>query len=202
MDLKPITQSKVIIVEGSDDENLISALIQYIGLSGIQIISCEGKPVMPSVIKTVRNMPDFENKVTSLGVVRDANDVADRTFQSVCTALANASLSVPECPLAITDGIPRVSVMIWPCDANKGILEDVCLQSIANYPEMMCVNQYFECLEKQGIEPSHKLSKAKVQTFLASGSEPYPHLGIGALKDRWPFDNNAFDKVKQFLTNL
>ena len=55
--------------------------------------------------------------------------------------------------------------MIWPCDANKGILEDVCLQSIANYPEMLCVNQYFECLERQGVELSHKLSKAKVSRY-------------------------------------
>ena len=202
MDLKPITQSKVIIVEGVDDENLLSALIQYIGLSGIQIISCAGKSEMPSVIKTVRNMPDFENKVTSLGVVRDANDDAEHTFQSVCTALYTAGLSVPERPLAVADGKPRVSVMIWPCAANKGLLEDVCLQSIANYPEMMCVNQYFECLSRHGVELSHKLSKAKVQTFLASGPEPYPHLGVGALKGRWPFDNNAFEKVKQFLTNL
>ena len=197
-----ISESKLIIVEGSDDKDFLHALIEYIGLSGIQIIPGNGKNQMPTLIKTITITSQFENMVTSLGVVRDADENANSTFQSIRTALQNAGLPVPESPIVIADGNPRVSVLIWPLSSNEGEIEDICLESIAEYPEMNCINQYFDCLQRESIEISHKISKAKVKAFLASKTDLPHRLGIAALKGYWPFDNPIFDGIKQFLKGL
>lgn len=202
MQLEPVTQSKLVVVEGDDDKNLLAALIKHLRLTGIQIIPCIGKGEMPNVIRAVRNTSDFENKVASLGVVRDADEDADRTFLSVCDALSKAGLSVPNRPLTVASGTPRVIVMIWACDRNEGTLEDVCLQSVAELSEIACISQYFECLQKQSIVLPGNLSKAKVQAFLASRPEPCPHLGVAALKGYWPFDSKAFHDARKFLVKL
>ena len=201
MELEPITESKLIIVEGEDDKNLLLALIKEIGLRGIQIISVRGKGEMQDKIMAIRNTTNFENKVTSLGVVRDADEDAENTFLSVCDALSKAGLSVPRGPLTISSGTPRVIVLIWPCDKKEGTLEDVCLQSVAELSEVECLSQYFECLQKQRVIPGN-MAKAKVQAFLASRPESCPHLGVGALKGYWQFESKAFDGVKNFLAQL
>lgn len=202
MQLEPITQSKLVVVEGDDDKNLLVALIEHLGLTGIQIIPCVGKGEIPDKIMAIRKTSDFENKVASLGVVRDADEDSENTFRSVCDALRKAGLSVPSKPLTVASGTPRVIVMIWPCDRNKGTLEDVCLQSVAELSEIACVSQYFECLQKQSIVLPGNLSKAKVQAFLASRPEPCPHLGVAALKGYWQFKSKAFDDVRKFLSQL
>lgn len=202
MELEPITESKLVVVEGDDDKNLLVALIEELGLTGIQIIQVGGKGEMQDKIKAIRKTTGFENKVTSLGVVRDADEDAESTFRSVCDALRKAGLSVPSEPLKVASGIPRVIVLIWPCDRKEGTLEDVCLQSVAELSEIECVRQYFECLQKQSIVLPDNLSKAKVQAFLASRPESCPHLGVGALKGYWQFESKAFDGVKNFLAQL
>ena len=202
MELEPITESKLVVVEGNDDKNLLGALIEDLGLRGVQIIRVEGKGEMQDKIMAVRKTTDFENKVTSLGVVRDADEDAEGTFQSVCDALRKAGLSVPSEPLTVASGTPRVIVLIWPCDRKEGTLEDVCLQSVAELSEIACVSEYFECLQKKGIVLPGNLSKAKVHAFLASRPEACPSLGVGALKRYWQFESKAFDGVRNFLAQL
>lgn len=201
MELDAITKSKLIIIEGNDDEELLIKLAELLEVSGIQMIKCIGKGEMPDVVKTVKITPGFD-MVSSLGIVRDADKDAKGVFMSICNALKAAGLDAPEKLLKITEGIPRVIVMIWPCDSNEGILEDVCLQSVADCSEMKCVERYFECLQNEGIKMPKNVSKAKVQTFLASQFETYPHLGVAAKKGCWQFDNKVFDELKDFLTAL
>ena len=201
MELEPVKESKLVVVEGNDDKNLLDALIEELGLTGIQTVPIGGKGEMRDKIMAIRQTTDFENKVTSLGVVRDADEDAESTFRSVCDALSRAGLSVPREPLTITSGTPRVIVLIWPCDKKKGTLEDVCLQSVAELSEVECIRKYFECLQKQRVIPGN-MAKAKVQAFLASRPESCPHLGVGALKRYWQFESKVFDGVRNFLAQL
>jgi hypothetical protein len=201
MKLEPITENKLIIVEGDDDKNLLSALIEDIGLSGIQIIGCIGKGEMPDVIRTVQQSTGFKGFVQSLGIVRDCDVDAKSAFLSVCDALHKANLSVPPKPLVVAQGTPNVIIVILPCDSEKGALEDVCLQSVSDYPEMSCLNEYFSCLEGIDVIPKN-ISKAKAQAFLASRIETVPHIGIAAQKRYWPWSHEAFNGIKEFLNKL
>jgi hypothetical protein len=69
-------------------------------------------------------------------------------------------------------------------------------------PAMICVDQYFDCLDQQLVDKPQKLSKAKVRVFLSSREDPTLPLGISAKKGYWPLDSDAFADVRRFLKSL
>jgi len=74
--------------------------------------------------------------------------------------------------------------------------------SVIDIRRQVCVDKYFECISKLGIEMPHNMSKAKVKAFLASRPEICPYLGVAALKGYWPFNNDVFNDIKEFLRGL
>jgi len=62
-----------------------------------------------------------------------------------------------------------------------------------------CMEAYFQCLQEKGLSLPNKISKAKVQVFLASRQKVGLSLGVAAKAKLWQFDDNAFDQVKTFL---
>jgi hypothetical protein len=67
---------------------------------------------------------------------------------------------------------------------------------------MPYVERYFECLQEQGLPWPRNRSKARVQTFLASRSEPGKRLGEAAQAGYWPWEDRAFEQVKDFLRQI
>ncbi|MFC1947865.1 DUF3226 domain-containing protein [Chloroflexota bacterium] len=200
--LTNITSNKLIVTEGQDDENLLFAVMKHLGLDEIQVINCEGNSDLTDKIRTIAATHGFRENVRSLGIVRDAELNSEGAFQSVCNALSNSGLGVPDEPLKSCTTMPRTTVLIWPHKQEAGKLEDICLQSIYEFPEMSCIDDFFECLKAKDIPEPNDISKAKVKAFLASRQESVPHLGIAASKGYFPLDNAAFDDVKTFLRML
>lgn len=198
LETREITEPKVLIVEGKDDKNFFEALINHLGLLKIQVKDIGGKTQLKDRLKALVQTSGF-TQVTSLGVVRDANDDHVAAFQSVCAALQNANLPVPERPWMAVGNEPKIVVLILPKENENGILEDLCLEAANSDPAMPCVNQYFECIKKQSLNPPSNLSKAMVHAFLASRPDPDLRLGEAAQKGYWPFEDDAFKQVKTFL---
>lgn len=182
-----------LVVEGDEDRFFFEAFINYLGLGQIQIVPIGGKTELQRNLSTLVKTSGHENMV-SLGVVRDADLNPISAFQSVCGALHGTGLSVPDRPLAATGNNPRVAVMILPAENLAGMLEDLCLRSVAENPTMFCVEQYFQCLQERGVPKPRNMSKAKVQAFLASKEEAGKRLGEAAHAGYWPFSDNALDK--------
>jgi len=202
--LSPITATKLIAVEGKEEVNFLCALKDCLGIDDVEIRDIAGKYVLPTKLKSLVKTPGFSN-VVSFGVMRDANSSASAAFQSVCGALRSAGLSVPAQPLMpvqADQGQPQVVVLILPHGASEGMLEDVCLQSVVGDPAMTCVGEYFQCVKRNLSSLPSNLSKAKVHAFLSSRDKPDLRLGEAAQKGYWPWDNQTFDPVKQFLSML
>lgn len=161
-----ITKPNVLVVEGREEELFFGALVNRLGLQNIQIVPLGGKEQLRRNLKALVVSPRFAD-VTSLGIVRDANADPSAAFQSVRDALLAVNLPPPEHPLAPVGHSPRVTVIILPEASVPGMLEDLCLRAIAQDPAMLCVEQYFQCLQQQGISLPDNVSKAKVQVFLA-----------------------------------
>lgn len=196
-----IQEAKVIAVEGKEEVEFFSAMMVYLGLTGIQVLDYGGKDQLRPFLKALKATTGFA-RVASLGVVRDANANAANAFQSVRDALQDAGLPIPTQMLVATGASPQVTVMILPDGTSSGMLEDLCLASVARNPAMTCVEQYFQCVQMQiGSLPSN-MSKAKVHIFLASKPDPDLRLGEAAQAGYWPWDDPAFDHVKQFLSSL
>jgi hypothetical protein len=199
---RPITEARQLVVEGRDAEGFFRALLRELGLSGIQVQNFGGIGELADFLKALRNTPDFGRIVASLGIVRDAETDPRAAFQSVCSALHNAGLSAPGQPMMPAGGRPQVNVLILPNAATSGMLESVCLASVADDPTIRCVEEYLECVRREtGALPAN-LPKARLHAFLATRSRPGLRLGEAAEAHYWPWDSQAFDQVKQFLCQL
>ena len=199
-----ITQTKLLLVEGRDEENFFAALIKHLGISGIQIVGAGGERQFKQRLAVITSTSGFR-EVTAIGVVRDADEDREKAFESVCSRLRDAGLSVPKEPMVFSDGGRKTIVMIMPPQevGTNRMLEDVCLESVKGDPATRCVQGYFACLEEESItHEANAIAKAKLHVFLAFREQPDLRLGEAAQKGYWPWDDPAFDKVKDFLQQL
>lgn len=210
-ELRRITEPHLLIVEGKDEVNFFDALRRHIGISGIQVEDFAGKNNLsgPDGLGVLKVRPGF-NSVYSIGIVRDGDGDKKGAFNSVCSALRAADLPIPSEPLVLTNGHPRISVMIMPpveVETDQ-MLEDLCLAAATDDPDMRsvmrCVDEYFNCLGEQA-NISHKknvLPKARLHAYLASRPDPESRLGIAAQKGYIPMDSPVFKPVTDFLRQL
>ncbi len=199
-----VEQPRLLVVEGVSEAHLFSALFAHIAekdgvrLDDVQIVNVGGRDNIRRDIQVIVNDRNF-GMVSAIGVVRDADDSAANALRSVQGALRAAGLPAPGASLSVVGSNPKVAALILPHGRSSGVLEDVCLESVAGDPAMGCVQDYFSCIESRlGAQPS-SLSKAMAQAFLASRERPGLPLGLAAYRDYWDFDHSAFDALKEFV---
>jgi len=164
----PIVKPKILLVEGMDEFNLFNELLNELNLRDIQVIEVGGKD------KFAKDMPQLPVRtgfeiVTSIGIVRDADNNPQAAFQSIRGILHSMQYPEPNAPLETAHGSPNITIMIVPDIDKTGMIEDICLNSVADDNAMICVNQYFECLElQQRVLAANVMPKARVRAFLAS----------------------------------
>jgi hypothetical protein len=218
----------VVLVEGTDDVQFFSALIQHtrpgssesdvgsggyglqlqapggkrkfmhVRVGGIDVVEV-GKDEFGAMLNALVSNKALR-KVGSIGVVRDADRSASKAFEDVRRALGQAGLAAPKFRMRPAGRSPRVTVMIMPGSAHKGCLEDLCLRSVEAEPLMSCVRDFIACAERSTKSPPRNLSKAKVQAYLAAMEHDNLRLGFATKKGIWPLDRKAFDQVKRFLS--
>ncbi|MBC6453423.1 MAG: hypothetical protein GDA43_09530 [Hormoscilla sp. SP5CHS1] len=173
------------------------------GISGIQIQVAEGADNLRLFVEMLTIDANFHT-VTSLGIVRDADENAASKFQSVCDALRNANLPVPREQIRPTSDRPQVSVLILPDTTSPGTLETLCLRTVSEDPMMSCIEEYFDCVQQRVAKPpkSKDMDKAKVKVFLASREDPTLLLGQAAQRKYWNWDSPALSPVKEFIQAL
>jgi len=166
---EPITKPKLLLVEGKDEFYLFTELIQILNLDqNLDVREVGGKD---QFFRKLHKMQDSSGKeiIKSIGIVRDADNNPDATFQSVCNVLGKVGLPIPTAPLKPKAGYPQVTVMIIPDEHSKGMLETVCLESVRDDPAMICVEEFFDCLKtKRDSLSVNDNPKAQVRAFLAS----------------------------------
>lgn len=196
-----IQKSRLLIVEGKDEEEFLGALIADLGLQEIQVAGIGGKTKIRQNLKALVRRPSF-SRVEALGLIRDADTDPEAAFKSVKNALSAAGLPSPKKPLQPAKGHPRVNVMILPSSERKGALEDLCLEAVAQDSANICVDEYFDCLKEKDVALPKAFSKARVRVFLSSREDPTLPLGLAAKKGYWPFDHEVFEPLRQFLMSL
>jgi len=195
-----ITERNLLLVEGRDEEMFFKAMVRNLKLQSLQIMPLQGKSALPYKIKAVKLLPGFDS-IVSVGITRDADENPDTAFESVCGALRSAGLGVPEKPCEAAGTNPTVRVFILPSNERPGMLEDLCLEAIADDPAMTCVESFFRCLKDTGIPLPGNMSKARIQTFLASREKPGLRLGEAAA-DYIPCNAAAFARLADFLRQV
>ena len=168
-------------------------------VENIQVEAYEGKNKLPDYLAALVLRPGFGD-LNSLGVTRDADNNAQSGFDSVRDALRRIGLAAPSTHVAIEQGKPQVGIFILPDGQSLGMLEDLCLASLASHPSMQCLDDYFNCIQRQTGRLPNNLSKARIHAWLSSQERPDLPLGLAAEKGYIDWSNAAFDPIKKFLS--
>ena len=207
--------TKLLLVEGNDDFRFFRAMSRHLGITDVTVSSYNGKPNLGNDLSDRVRSPGFQ-AVSSLGIVRDADDSSRSAFDSVAGSLRRARLPTPDAPITPIerDGL-RISVLILPPDYEQGELENVCLESIEGSQEMQCVENYLIC--QNSLEPgitSNQIAKARLHSYLAAGPiyaiedrqlgrrRPALRLGEAADAGVWDWESPVFAKIASFLRSL
>jgi hypothetical protein len=218
----------VLLVEGKDEMSFFSALILHMSpkatIDRVENNSqqCIVKNVLPGVnieIREVRGKDQFPNvlplflmdpgfpQVKAYAIIRDADSNAEATLASIQDLLKRNNQPYPTKNASFKsngDNTRKVGIFIMPgLPALKGMLEDLCLLSVKLHPIMPHVTDFMEQVKNtMGKEAPKNESKASVQAFLSGMRETVSSLGIAAQKHYWPFDDGAFNDIRNFLEQL
>lgn len=207
-------EPKALLVEGKDEVNFFEALLKQLGITGVAVQEIGGKDKFPNELPAF--LLSFGEQIVAYAVVRDADRNADSTFQSVIDLLKKQGEPFPARAGAYAaTGGRRVGVYIMPGNQEEGMLEDLCMQTVADHPVMDCVDRYFSCLSERlapfvpvenRIQGRHYFprnpSKARALAFLAGLDNAHSSVGIAAKKGCWNFDHPSLIKLKEFLVGL
>lgn len=196
-----IDKPKLVIGEGKEEVAFFSALLRHLKLEDIKIGEYGGKGELGGFIRKLTKFSGF-NDLVSLGVTCDADNSFERTFQSVQSALRNASLSVPDRPLEMAGEKPQIYIFVLPDNESPGMLEDLCLRSVQNDRGMKCVDDFMKCVVDHAKREPSPDAKARVHAWLASQDRPDLQLGVAAESGIWPLGGEAFTRIGDFLRSL
>jgi hypothetical protein len=198
-----ITKSSQLLVEGRDAEAFFYPFLEDMSMSdAIEIQNYGGVNELRGFLRQFVISSDFKDVVTSIGIIRDAEDDPGAAFQSVCDTLEGVGLAKPVQPTVAEGEDPKVNVLILPDASSRGMLETLLLRAVEHDPATKCIDQFLECVNQETNVSSQPEEKAKVLAFLASRPRVLPLIGYAARAGYWQFQSSAYDHVREFIGAL
>jgi hypothetical protein len=203
---RPILTSKQILVEGRSAEIFFREWIDSTHLKGqIEARDFGSISNLTGYLKLFISQKDFREKVTAIGIVRDAEEKAPiGAFDSVCASLTAAGVKSPDSVGVYSDGMPRAGVFILPDCESPGMLETLCWSAIQNDSDRIhhskCVDSYLMSLREKNLIRNE--AKARIWAYLAGFGEFEPQLGRSAQAKIWDWNNSVFSKLTSFMNSL
>ncbi len=181
--------SKLLIVEGSSDANVISALAKVGDLDRDFEIK-EQRGIL-QVISAVRAYWS-QSGIQVLGMVVDADENALQQWNIIRQTLGGDPVFAPlkdqpDSTGTVLPGRPRLGIWIMPDNSNAGELEDFIAKMIPEPDPVWprAVDFIAGIPEADRKFPAHKAPRATVHAWLATRSRPRPMwagIGDGDLK--------------------
>ena len=191
---------KFVFCEGKDDELVLRSLAKALGLD-IKVEEYGGKNNLPHFLQGLSKRPEFaQQQVAAMAILRDADENLAAAFASVQDTLKLHNFAAPDANEPFTASTPRVGIFIVGAD-GRGMMEDLCLKSVADRPEFACVDEYFRCIAQHSTRKDFT-SKAKVRVWMASHVDWEYYVGKAAEEGYWPWESPAFAALKNFLRTL
>lgn len=190
--VKPLqlTESRLLIGEGIEEQRFFTALLKAHSVTAVQVLQYGGKHKLRKFLSSIHTLPGFGG-VVWLGVTRDADDDFASATQSVDDAVVAARVLWPVSP--------RVETFILPNNRDSGMLETLCVQSVADERVVACVNEFVECVAKSAPGRPGNRDKAMSHAFLASLPTPDLRLAEAAEAGEWKLTHSAFQPFVDFV---
>lgn len=190
-----------LLVEGRDSEGFFKALSRHLGLTNVQIQDFGGVNDLRNFLRAFVTGPDF-SLVTSIGIVRDAEDSSRRAFESVQGSLKGAGLPVPQAAGQLLGDRPAVAVMILPGANRAGMLETLLNETLCGDQVQACIDDFFRCVEEHCGEPVRRLHKARAHAYLATKPDPHLSVGFAAKRGYWDLEHKSLEPLRAFLREI
>lgn len=199
---RELIHGKILLVEGEDDEKFFKHYMIHLGINidEIHIIKTKGN-FNEVYAKSLTTRPDFIGKISILGIIRDSDLGVTSTFEDVKELFNGTNLNFPKSPNCFSNNGIRVGVFVIGNNSDIKMLEDLCLKTVENKPEIQCVNNLFKCVIKIDNREFANPSKSKAQAYLATQTTYAKHIGLGAKAGSWDFTSTALNSLKEFLSN-
>lgn len=212
--LDAISHPGLIVCEGPDDERFLRMMLVHLGIDSVWVEYVEGESQFRRYVRGLRGRAGFE-VLRAFAIVRDADRATGTKFEHACALLRDFGYPSPHQPVQLARGqfparapgtsgrIGATAVVVLPIDRRTGALEDLCLESLAEDPSVVCVDDFLSCVATTGVLwPDRFRAKARLNAWLASRPDPRHRLRDALSAGLFPLDHNAFEPVKQFLHDL
>ena len=168
------TSPRVLLVEGQDDEHIVSHLrernlsMPEFAIADRQSISKLLRAIAADVLAPGR---------TAVGILVDADEDVQSRWQAVVNRLLRANIDSPERPDpsgTIIDTRPRVGIWLMPNNETPGELEEFVASMIPDGdPVWPLAKEYVDRIPTKHRKFSdRKILRAKVHSWLATRTEP------------------------------
>ncbi len=197
--IEAILQPKLVLVEGKDDKDFLIEYGKHLGITNCRVEPVDSVSNFNKEIPTQTKRPGFD-KITHFAIIRDKDtgNIQDAFASIVKIFKSKTSIStLPQEHGKWSDGKLKIGIFIMPGKQEGNMLEDLCLNTVANKPEMKCVNEFSKC-----IGQTSNMVKSRTLAFLAAQNEPVNTIGLGAYKGYWNFDAPELNELKDFLSVL
>jgi hypothetical protein len=199
--VKPLKKTKLLAVEGTDEVIFFEELFKHIGmLDKVELREVGGKDQFKIKMPTLQKTTGFNN-LDAIGIIRDADENFESAFESIKGVFEKMGIQVPARPGQFSDGVPKVGIFIMPDNANKGMLENLCLNTVKDDQAMECVDQFINCAKELKKQPKNA-AKTKAQAYLALMPEIANSVGRGAQKGYWNFNSRELIPLINFINQL
>ncbi len=171
------TDSKLLLVEGVDEEYVVNRLCEHHNFTGkFGVVEKKG---FPELKKAIRPEAKVSRRV-ALGILVDANDNPAGRWDSVTYQLRRLGLDTPPQMASTgtvidgTGGMPRVGIWLMPNNRCKGELEDFIQGLIPEGdPIWPLASSYIEGIPAGERKfKSQKAQRARIHAWLAAREEP------------------------------
>ena len=195
----------LLLVEGQDEVNLFRAFVKHCledEAQPVQVLEVGGKDQFKKRFSLIMSDAQARPRLRSIGVVRDADDNAQGSFQSVCDSIRNVGYQPPARHGEFSDTAPSIGVFIVPDGSEAGAIETLCRQSVQGTDTAKCVDDYLDCLTTRNALRSRNADKTFTHAYLAAGRDPTARVGEGALQGVWDLQSPMFAGLCKFIQNL
>lgn len=189
-----VAEPRMLIGEGKEEVLFFKAMLEHMGIAGVQVEQYSGKARLASYLRTLIVRPGFD-QLRVLHITRDADDSPEAASASVADAVQRADF-----PSSVV-----VRTFLLPGSGRQGALEHLCMEAIAGQPIERCIDEYFGCVRRVtpvGLSCGTRQAKARIHAWLAAQEEPDLRLGQAAAKGYIPWSAPAFEGLKSFLQGL
>ena len=195
--------SRVLLVEGQDDEHVVSRLLER--HQSVLSFSILNKQTISRLLPAI----SIEIKASgrqAVGILVDADDNMAARWDAVRGQLSKADISPPPSPDpagTIIDGTPRIGIWLMPNNESPGELEDFVVRMIPDGDKVWPLSRrYIEDIPEAERKFSEKKKlRAKLYAWLAAREDPR-QTGLAIRAGDLEVDGDLSQKFIDWLTKL